>query len=208
LLFGIALSVIPVALNLLFAYRATKTISVVAGEESIKLAHADMDHIVSGVYDMCLALNGLAQQRIDNALKTSRSILKDAGPVAFSKNEKASWEAINQFTKQATSLELPKMLVGGQWLGQNLDINAPSLVVDKTRDLSVETCTIFQRMNQVADMPRVATNVIKLDGSRAIGTFIPAINPNGSTNSVVSTILKRYLSRKGFCCKRMVFDCL
>jgi methyl-accepting chemotaxis protein len=39
-------------------------------------------------------------------------------------------------------------------------------------------------------MLRVATNVIKKDGTRAIGTYIPFINPDGKPNPVISTILK------------------
>ena len=50
-------------------------------------------------------------------------------------------------------------------------------VVDKVQELVGGTCTIFQRMNDTGDMLRVSTNVEKLDGTRAIGTFIPAINP-------------------------------
>ena len=39
-------------------------------------------------------------------------------------------------------------------------------------------------------MLRVATNVKKLDGSRAIGTYIPATNPDGKANKVIKTVLE------------------
>jgi methyl-accepting chemotaxis protein len=39
-------------------------------------------------------------------------------------------------------------------------------------------------------MLRVATNVIKTDGARAIGTYIPVRNPDGTPNKVVNAVLK------------------
>ena len=48
---------------------------------------------------------------------------------------------------------------------------------------------MFQRMNESGDLLRVCTNVKKKDGSRAIGTYIPAQNPDGSPNAVVSTVM-------------------
>ena len=39
-------------------------------------------------------------------------------------------------------------------------------------------------------MLRVCTNVSKKDGSRAIGTFIPAVTVNGTPDPVVSAVIK------------------
>lgn len=190
LLFGVAISIIPFFISLILSYTTNTKMSRIAAEEALDLAQADLRHIVDGVYNMSDAQNALAQQMVDNALKTSRSILDESGPVTFSKNEMASWNATNQYTKTATTIKLPKMLVGGRWLGQNRDMTTPSMIVDKTRDLSVETCTVFQRMNPEGDMLRVCTNVKKLDDSRAIGTFIPAVNPDGRANPVISAVLE------------------
>ena len=190
ILFAILVSVIPLVFSLFISIMNNQKMSTLSVEESMKLGNSDMTHIVENVHSMCLAQNGLAQKIINNALKTSRNILESTGKVTISRDEKVIWSAVNQFTKTSTHIELPKMLIGGQWLGKNQNMNTPSIIVDKTRDLSVETCTIFQRMNDQGDMLRVCTNVQKLDGKRAIGTFIPAVNLNGLPNTVVSTVLK------------------
>jgi cache 3/cache 2 fusion protein len=52
-----------------------------------------------------------------------------------------------------------------------------SLVVDRVRDSVGGTATIFQKTNDRGDMLRVCTNVEKPDGTRAIGTYIPACEP-------------------------------
>ena len=48
-------------------------------------------------------------------------LLEQAGGVTFSE-EKVKWNAVNQLTKESRSVELPKMLLGGNWLGQNTDL--------------------------------------------------------------------------------------
>lgn len=62
--------------------------------------------------------------------------------------------------------------------------------MDTVQTLLDVTCTVFQRMNPAGDMLRISTNVIKTNGKRAIGTYIPAINPNGNRNPVISKVLK------------------
>jgi hypothetical protein len=101
-----------------------------------------------------------------------------------------TWEARNQFTKAVSTVSLPKVLVGGTWLGQVQDTDTKVPVVDAVRNVTKATSTIFQRVNSQGDMLRVATNVIGDDGKRAIGTFIPATGADGKPNPVVSTVLR------------------
>ena len=82
------------------------------------------------------------------------------------------------------------MMVGETWLGNNTDMSKMSPIVDQVQNLMGATCTIFQKMNESGDMLRVCTNVQKKDGARAIGTYIPRTNPDGTANPVVSAVLR------------------
>jgi len=81
--------------------------------------------------------------------------------------------------------------VGREWLGQVHDFTTPAPVVDEVTAMVGCTCTIFQRMNEPGDMLRVAATVKQHDGSRGIGTYIPAVNPDGLRSSQeISKIIK------------------
>ncbi len=159
-----------------------------AAEECRVLAFTDLDHIVEGIYNMCAAQQAVLQEHVNHGLSTMRATMNNHGEVTFD-DATAKWTAVNQYTKASTELALPRMLVGGEWLGQNRSPASASPVVDEARDMVGGTATIFQRMNDRGDMLRVCTNVMKTDGNRAIGTFIPAINPDGQPNPVIQTVM-------------------
>ncbi|MBW2187525.1 MAG: Cache 3/Cache 2 fusion domain-containing protein, partial [Deltaproteobacteria bacterium] len=141
------------------------------------------------VYLLCEAMKESVEQTVSAHLKVSTDILERSGPITFS-DELVIWDAVNQFSKKKTAARLPKMIVGEQWLGQNAVMSQRTPIVDEVTSLVGGTCTIFQRMNDGGDMLRVATTVEKLDGNRAINTFIPHINPDGSDNKVIATVLR------------------
>ena len=157
-------------------------------QELIVLAKGEVSKVAKDVWLMCRSMNDQIQLQVDASLNVARDVLNDAGEVRFS-NETVTWNAVNQFTSAGSTIELPRMMVGNTWLGQNTDAGVYSPVVDDVKKLVGGTVTIFQRMNDQGDMLRVSTNVIKADGSRAVGTYIPAVN-NGAPNSVVSTVLR------------------
>ncbi|RJP30471.1 MAG: methyl-accepting chemotaxis protein [Candidatus Omnitrophota bacterium] len=154
-----------------------------------QLGREETAKIAKDVYLMCRTQHETLMQKLHGDINVARDRLQTAGDISFAE-EKITWNAINQYSKNSSQVQLSKMMVGDQWLGQNYDSKTSSLIVDEVKKLVGGTCTIFQRMNSAGDMLRVCTNVQSADGSRAIGTYIPAVNPDGKTNPVIASVLK------------------
>ena len=146
--------------------------------------------ITRDVYGMCEATNEAIQTKLNSDLNVARKVLNESGRVYTSARYTQSWPAINQYTKVANQIELPRFYLGQNRIQPNKEFSQSTPVVDPVQDLVGGTCTIFQRMNPAGDMLRIATNVEKLDGTRAIGTFIPAVNTDGKPNPVISTVMR------------------
>ena len=186
---GLVLTLVPLLIVGTVTLLQSRKTAAVSKEKSLELAYTDLDHVVKGVHAMLESQQDVLEKGLQGQLNVARDIVTGAGGISFS-SEAVTWTAINQYTKQSTRVELPRMLVGGEWFGQVKDRATRVPVVDHVQDLVDVTCTVFQRMNEHGDMLRVATNVIKKDGTRAIGTYIPRTNPNGKPNPVISTILR------------------
>jgi signal transduction histidine kinase/HAMP domain-containing protein len=163
--------------------------SVRAKDEATRLVDADLDHIITGVYDLIAAQDEAIQQKVHHDLVVAQYILNSYGKISLSPDT-VSWLAINQATQAETRIDLPKMLVKGQWLGQNRLMWVETPVVDLIKRLVGGTVTIFQRISDNGDLLQVATNVEKKDGTRATGTYIPAVDPNGTPNPMIAKVLR------------------
>ncbi len=169
----------------------------VSETESTKLAYADLDHISRNVWALCETQNEILQQTLSSYLKIAQELVNREG--GFSQaSQKVKWSCINQFSKNIDQTDLPQMLIGGKWIGKINSTSQTVPIVDQVTSLTGgATCTVFQRMNGAGDMLRVATNVLKSDGSRAIGTFIPYMKTDGTPNPVISKLLqgRTYIGR-------------
>ncbi len=159
-------------------------------QEAETLALNDLGDIALGIYNMVRSQNETVQQQVNSNLNTARYVLEQSGGAALSTDYTVPWNAANQYTLQSVPVRLPQMLVGQEWLGDVIDPAVRVPVVDDIVSLVGGTATIFQRMNEQGDMLRVATNVQSADGQRAIGSYIPAINPDGTPNPVILTVLQ------------------
>ena len=189
LVIGVTLTLVPAAMLSGVGYWQAQSANGIAQSEIRQQACADLDHIVAGVRAMCTAQQELLEQKVRADLRVASDVFHRSGQVAVAE-EKVAWEACNQLDKSVISVELPKMLVGQTWLGQNRNLKQPSPIVDPVRDLVGSKCTIFQRMDEAGNMLRVCTNVETKEGQRAVGAYIPAMEPGGKPNQVVATILK------------------
>jgi methyl-accepting chemotaxis protein len=166
-----------------------KSLDLQVTAEMDNLAHSECSKVAKDVYLIFRMQNERLQKNLQKNIAIASDVLERAGGVSFSKDT-VKWEATNQFSRQTREIVLPKMMLGSEWLGQNRDSGTPSPLVDKVQALVGDTCTVFQKMGDSSDLLRVCTNVKKDDGSRAIGTYIPAVNPDGNSNPVVSAVLR------------------
>ena len=185
-LIGITLTAILVV-SLVFLQR-TRLQEELCGQVKENIRR-ECSQIVKDTYLMFQVHHETLKKKLQGNLNTARDLLRRRGAISFSQ-ETVSWQATNQDTKQASSVNLPKMLVGGQWIGRNERINETSPVVDDLVSLVGGTCTIFQRMNPAGDMLRVCTTVSAGNGRRAVGTFIPAVASDGTSDPVVAALVQ------------------
>jgi len=150
------------------------------------LVKQQVEKITQGAYAMCQTQNQAIGRELKQGLGAAERLVKRAGQVTLAA-ETVAWEAVDQLSQQKTPVSLPKLLVGGTWLGQNADPKTLSPVVDDITAVTGTTATIFQKMPD-GGMLRVSTTVVAKDGRRAVGTYIPRFH-QGESNRIVETAL-------------------
>lgn len=153
-----------------------------------ELADSDLSHLTADVYSLVHSQDQSIQQTVDHNLDVAEYVLEQNGGVRLA-DAQVEWNAIDQINSKSEKVQLPMLLVGNTWLGQNRDSKTETPIVDTITGMVGGTATLFQRMNEQGDLLRVATNVTRQDGQRAIGTYIPAVSEDGTQNPVVAAIL-------------------
>ncbi|MBI5547425.1 MAG: Cache 3/Cache 2 fusion domain-containing protein, partial [Deltaproteobacteria bacterium] len=154
----------------------------------IQSAESETAKVTRDVYTMCQVVHEGLLNQVDTNLRVERHQLEQLGGVSFDRAEVA-WTALEQGTRAEVALRLPKMMIGGKWLGQNSEPTVPTPWVDEVQKALGGTVTVFQRMNERGDMLRVATTVVDSGGKRAIGTYLAAQGTDGEANPVIAAIL-------------------
>ena len=193
---GVLLTMLPLlAIWAINNYQNNKAITF-AAEETRQLAEKSLDQTLNGVYSMLTSQQELLEKVVDGNLNVTFDLAKEYGGLHLGETT-WQWNAVNQFSKKSTLVELPQMYIGDKPIAKLSDFSTKSPLVDDVGRLLGGTSTIFQRMDQAGSMLRVATNVEKLDKTRATGTYIPAMNPNGQPNPVIKAIMQgqRFVGR-------------
>ncbi|MEF2230707.1 MAG: Cache 3/Cache 2 fusion domain-containing protein [Pseudodesulfovibrio sp.] len=137
-----------------------------------KQARHEMELAVADARNLLATQHATLGNQLENDMRVLLDIVARNGSISLAA-ETVEWQAVNQITKDKSAVSLPKMTLGGEWFGQNSDPNVPTPLVDTIMKLTGTTCTVFQSMNDNGDLLRVATNILKTDGKRAVGTYIP-----------------------------------
>lgn len=196
ILFGVLGSLLPLLLVGGIALWQSEKESRIAEKEILKQAYADLDHILQGVNAMLHAQQEVLEQKVASDLNVAANELAALGGLRLGE-QRINWPAKNQFSGAEQQVQLPQLFLGDTPIIANSDLQQPSPLVDKVKNLVGGTCTLFQRMNENGDMLRVVTNVATKASTRAINTYIPAINPDGKPNPVIAAVLRgeRFIGR-------------
>ncbi|XPV75247.1 MAG: methyl-accepting chemotaxis protein [Desulfovibrio sp.] len=149
-----------------------------------KTTKKSIKNTTSDTYTMAatqqIALNTSIQRAADAAMFT----LKNTGGLTRSATMK-DWTAIDQNTKIHTKTSLPTPFINEQ------DITSNFAFVEKIQKFTGAHCTVFLTMNLEGDMLRVSTTITNPDGTRAVGTYIPAASPVAQTISTGQRFIGR-----------------
>ena len=151
-------------------------------------ATSEASKIANNAYLLCASTEARNQKELTHSLGVAHDLVVQTGGVHLAE-ETVTWQATDQFTQKTSTQTLPKMMIGTRWPGQNVSASEPGVIADDVLHLTGSFCTIFQRMNDAGDMLRICTSVLKTDGTRALGTYIPAKNSDGASNAVIQTVL-------------------
>ena len=146
--------------------------------------------IVEGAVKTLRVQHNALQIKVDESLDVAAYVMAHYGGLTQVPDIEVRWSAENQVTGDSSSVKLPQLLVGGRPMMKMTIFEIPVMVVDEVQNMMNTNCTIFQRMNPEGNMLRVATNIAREDGQRAVGTYIPSLHPDGTPNPVVSTLLQ------------------
>lgn len=166
-----------------------KALIETADGEIIHAIQDDLTHTTNGITTLITAIDESVQKTVKDNLNVAGYFIEQNGPITLS-DKTMQWEAVNQVDQTSLSIILPMLSTGDKLLEKNEAADQESYIVDEITSLVGGTATIFQRMNEMGDMLRVSTTILKADGKRAIGTYIPAKNPDGSFNPVIEKLLQ------------------
>jgi len=162
----------------------------IAGKNEVlnAVGQKEVYRIVEGLVQSCKIQADLTQKQLDASFAVTENLLKSRGVPALTSI--SPWQVVNQFSKEEQQLSLPVLQIGDVYFDSDRSQEGHTPIVDDAQKLVGGTSTIFQKMNQAGNMLRIATNVRNADGTRAVGTYIPAVNPDGQPNPVISKVLK------------------
>ncbi|MEV6345940.1 methyl-accepting chemotaxis protein [Actinoplanes sp. NPDC051851] len=154
--------------------------------EVVAQNQSELDRTTNDVTTLVSTVGDEVQSRVDLGMESADAFLEQRGGMALS-SRTVAWTATDQVSQTTKTVRLPRVTVGGTWLGQNTSAKRATAFVDDAKTLVGGAVTVFQRMDTAGDLLRVATTVKGSTGARAIGTYIPATS-DGTANAVAAAI--------------------
>ncbi|PKO12266.1 MAG: hypothetical protein CVU39_24790 [Chloroflexi bacterium HGW-Chloroflexi-10] len=151
------------------------------------LVTSDLDHIIQGAYHLVNTQNRVLQDLLDKNSNTGLYILEKEGGLNTSTSTIIQWQIRNELSGESQEINLPSLIVGTTRVIKNEDPEQTSLWIDTLFELFGGRAVLFQVINPEGDLLRISSNIIE-DGKRNIGSYIPAVHPDGTSDELISAL--------------------
>lgn len=148
------------------------------------LGMADLEHQALSISLACQEQDRLLKAGLDSRVSEFESSILSCGGIYQAR--KASWDIVNQFSREKRSVELPVWYINGEKFLPSIKSETFS-VLDNTDILKGNAYAIFQRINQEGDMVCTVTSIMDDRGKKATGVYMPAGHPE--SGRVIAAIL-------------------
>ncbi len=133
-----------------------------------ELAEMTIHSVCDTLYNDLSGQNSITQEKVSSDLSLLESEIKGLGILYVDKTKTRTMTIVNQATNEGEQVDMPTIMASSTAL------NDPG-VVDRVQKMVGGTATVFQVLP--GKLVRISTNVRKLDGERATGTYIPESSP-------------------------------
>ncbi len=128
-----------------------------------------MEEFLVSLYNRLDSENTSKQAEVRQSLEVAERLLYEQGPIVENQRRAINIIATHQINGAMDKVRVPL------WYIQDQQVHYDHHLVDQVQQKTYSTSTIFQKIPQ--GFLRIATNVLRYDGSRAVNTYIPSYSP-------------------------------
>ncbi len=188
LMLGINSVIITVVVLIAVAVWQTNSSLEISDQQIDTFISRNITQISTDIYNLIQSQDESLKNQVTSAMNVMGNLVTTFGGFSEGGNT-VTWQGVNQLTGETKEYEIPELLLGETRIEKVTEQIKTAPLVDKLSSLTDVKATIFQPLPGEAGLLRVASNVIGADGNRAIGTFIPAKNADGSPNDVYAAVM-------------------
>jgi len=167
--FNAKLMVSVIASTLLLLTVAVGTSYVISVRALDYLGRSTIQNKIATLVDTLKMQNDITQEKLESDLGLMDKEIEVRGGFRLDADAPVPTTMVNQISKETDSAAIPSLMLGDEVINNNFTL------VDGVQAMVGGTSTIFQVLP--GRLLRVSTNVKKLDGNRAVGTYIPDSSP-------------------------------
>jgi len=181
--------ILPLIVLLVMIIRFENMASKGMMAELDQMAIDRVTNLAGDIYALCDASYRDTRARAERGAVILRDRLKNGDYVTVGQIM-VGWEVENPYTNKAETLNLPQMMMGNTWLGQNTAANKAMIpAFDDLRRLTGGHIAVFQKIDAEGNMLAVASSALNAAGNRDIGVYVPARDAGGAMNLLTKNIL-------------------